>query len=335
MTAAALDLVLADPDLEAGVRAGLARVEERLRVSVRQADALVDSASRHLIEAGGKRIRPMLTLLAGYFGDPTRPQIVDAAVAMELTHLATLYHDDVMDSAPLRRGAPSAHEVWGNTIAILTGDLLLARASRIIADLGAEAVGVQADTFERLCLGQLRETMGPRPGEDPVQHYLAVLADKTGSLIATAARFGATFAGCSPDVVATLGAYGDRVGVAFQLADDVLDLASDGEESGKTPGTDLREGVRTLPVLLVTRAAEDSADAESLALVELLSGDLDDDAVLADAVVRLRAHPAMDLARAEAQRWAGEAVAVLDALPPGAPRDALAAFAEAVADRTR
>ena len=132
MTAAALDLVLADPDLEAGVRAGLARVEERLRVSVRQADALVDSASRHLIEAGGKRIRPMLTLLAGYFGDPTRPQIVDAAVAMELTHLATLYHDDVMDSAPLRRGAPSAHEVWGNTIAILTGDLLLARASRII-----------------------------------------------------------------------------------------------------------------------------------------------------------------------------------------------------------
>ncbi len=264
---AALDLSLTEPGLEGALREGLARVEERLHEAVRHADPLADQVSRHLVLAGGKRVRPMLALLAAQFGDPTRPQILDAAVVVELTHLATLYHDDVMDSAPVRRGAPSAHEVWGNTVAILTGDLLFARASRIVAGLGPEAVHIQATTFERLCLGQLHETIGPGEGEDPVAHYLRVLADKTGSLIATAGRFGAMFAGCGPEVVDVLVSYGERVGVAFQLADDVIDLTSDGAQSGKTPGTDLREGVPTLPVLLVRRAAAEDGDAASRRLV--------------------------------------------------------------------
>jgi len=331
---AALDLSLADSPLDASVRDGLARVEERLRGAVNQADPLADDVSRHLILAGGKRSRPLLCLLAAHLGDAARPEVVEAAVVVELTHLATLYHDDVMDSAPMRRGAPAAHQVWGNTVAILTGDLLFARASMIVAGLGADAVRIQAETFERLCLGQLHETVGPRDGQDPVEHYVQVLADKTGSLIATSARFGAMFAGCAPDVLDVLIRYGERVGVAFQLADDVIDLSSDGEATGKTPGTDLREGVPTLPVLLVRRHAAEHGDAGTRQLLALLDGDLSDDGALAEAVVRLREHPATELARTEAQRWGREAAAVLDPLPAGAAKDALQAFAHAVVDRT-
>ena len=254
---------MAEPGLDAAVRDGLAVVERELRSAVDQADPLADDVARHLVQAGGKRVRPMLTLLAAHLGDATRAEVVRAAVVVELTHLATLYHDDVMDGAQLRRGAPSAHAVWGNTVAILTGDLLFARASRIVADLGVEAVQIQATTFERLCLGQLHETVGPGDIEDPVVHYLQVLSDKTGSLIATSARFGAMFAGCDRAVQDVLVTYGEKVGVAFQLADDVIDLRSDGSVTGKTPGTDLREHVPTLPALLLRRHVERTDDPES------------------------------------------------------------------------
>ncbi len=331
---AALDLRLPDAGLDDSVRTGLTQVEGRLREAVAQADRLADDASRHLMVAGGKRVRPMLTLIAGHLGDATRPEILEAAVVVELTHLATLYHDDVMDSAPLRRGAPSAHAVWGNTVAILTGDLLFARASKVVAGLGVEAVRLQAETFERLCLGQLHETTGPADDDDPVEHYLQVLADKTGSLIATSARFGALFAGCAPEVLDVAAAYGERVGVAFQLADDVIDLASDGATSGKTPGTDLREHVPTLPVLLLRRYVARTGDAASRELLDQLDGDLSDDAVLAAVVRRLAVHPATAQARDEAVRWASEAVDALASLPPSPAREALVAYAQAVVDRT-
>ncbi len=331
---AALDLRLAAPDLDARVREGLGLVESRLRSAVRQADELADDASRHLVLAGGKRVRPMLTLLASHLGDAARPEVVDAAVVVELTHLASLYHDDVMDGAERRRGAPSAHTVWGNTVAILTGDLLFARASTIVADLGPEAVRIQAGTFERLCLGQLHETVGPGDGEDPVEHYRRVLADKTGSLIATSARFGAMFAGCPQPVQDVLVEYGEKVGVAFQLADDVIDLSGDAASTGKTPGTDLREHVPTLPVLLLRRHADRTADPASVDLVARLDGDLADDAALADVVALLGAHPATAQARAEANRWAQEAVEALAPLPPGPVLDALQEFARAVVRRT-
>jgi heptaprenyl diphosphate synthase len=331
---AALDLRLPDDALDEAVRAGLSRVEGRLLEAVAQADRLADDASRHLVLAGGKRVRPMLTLIAGHLGDADRPEILEAAVVVELTHLATLYHDDVMDSAPLRRGAPSAHAVWGNTVAILTGDLLFARASGVVAGLGAEAVRLQAATFERLCLGQLHETVGPGPDDDAVEHYLQVLADKTGSLIATSARFGAMFAGCAPEVLDVVAAYGERVGVAFQLADDVIDLASDGATSGKTPGTDLREHVPTLPVLLLRRHVARTGDDASAALLATLDGDLADDEVLAAAVRRLAVHPATAQARDEAVRWAREAVDALAPLPPSAALEALRTYAGAVVTRT-
>lgn len=327
-------IALADPALSARLTDRLALVEERLRDSVTHADQLADDASRHLVNAGGKRLRPLLTLLTAELGDGARREVVDAATVVELTHLATLYHDDVMDSAPLRRGAPSAHEVWGNSVAILTGDLLFARASATVAGLGPDAVRIQAATFERLCLGQLHETVGPRPDEDPVAHYLQVLADKTASLVATSARFGAMFAGCRPDVVRTVTAFGEKIGVAFQLADDVIDLTSDGAVTGKTPGTDLRERVPTMPALLLrARAAAPDASPDDAALVAQLDADLSGDDALAAAVAALRAHPVVEETRTRAVALAHEAVAELAPLPDGAVKDALVAFADALVDR--
>ncbi len=284
------------------------------------------------MEAGGKRIRPLLTLLAAQLGDASRPEVIQAAVVVELTHLATLYHDDVMDSAPYRRGAPTAHEVWGNTVAILTGDLIFARASILVSELGAEALGIQARTFERLCLGQLHETVGPRPDQDPVEHYLSVIADKTGSLVAASGQLGAIFAGVEEPIQRVLVEYGEKVGVAFQLADDVIDVTGLKQVSGKSPGTDLREGVATLPVLLLRKAAvTDPSAAEVLALVE---GDLTSDDALARAVAALRGHAVTEEAWAVAQQWAEEAVDALAPIPDGVVKAALSGFARAVVDRS-
>src|SRR6478736_391920 len=256
------------------MRTSLAAVEDRLREAVKSDDPFVSEASRHLVEAGGKRFRPMVVLMAAQFGNPDAVGVVPAAVVVELTHLATLYHDDVMDEAPLRRGAPSANARWDNTVAILTGDFLFARASDLLADLGPEAVRIQARTFERLVTGQIRETVGPADGEDPLDHYLSVVTDKTGSLIATSGRFGAMLSGADEATVDVLARFGERIGVAFQLADDLLDVESDSDASGKTPGTDLREGVATLPVFHALR----SADPDDSRLRELLSRPLPDDA---------------------------------------------------------
>ena len=323
-------LELADERLSDDLRTGLDAVEVLLRQSVKSEHPFVTEASRHLVDAGGKRFRPLLVLLASQYGDGESPGIVPSAVVVELTHLATLYHDDVIDEAVMRRGAPSANARWDNTIAILTGDFLFARASELLADLGPEAVRIQARTFERLCTGQIMETVGPRQGEDPVDHYLSVVADKTGSLIATSAQFGAMLAGASDDVVELLTRFGERIGVAFQLSDDILDVASDSGESGKTPGTDLREGVVTLPVLYARRST-DLADAE---LLSLLGGELDDDVMLAEALALLRAHPAMAAARADLQRYADEAREILGSLPQGAATDALHLLCDMVVART-
>jgi len=318
------------PELDADIRAGLDAVESMLRASVKSEYPFVTETSQHLLTAGGKRFRPLLVLLAAQFGDPQAAGVVPAAVVVELTHLATLYHDDVMDEAVLRRGAPAANARWGNTVAILTGDFLFARASDILADLGPEAVRLQARTFERLVQGQIRETVGPEDGEDPVAHYLRVLGDKTGSLIGTSGRFGAMLSGADGSATDVLTRYGERIGVAFQLSDDLLDVTADREELGKTPGTDLREGVATLPVLLLRREAR----AEDGELLERLDGNLDDDDALAAAVTALRAHPILADARREVQRWADDARATLSALPDGPAKAALEGLCDYVVRRT-
>ncbi len=323
-------LASADPALAASIDAGLVEVEARLQEVVGSAHPMLDLAARHLVTAGGKRVRPMLTLLASHLGEPHAPAVIDAAVVVELTHLATLYHDDVMDEAEVRRGAPSANVRWTNTVAILTGDYLFARASDLTATLGTEATHIQSRTFARLVEGQIAETAGPLDGADPVQHHLHVLADKTGSLIATSARLGAMLAGASAHDIETVARFGELYGLAFQLSDDLIDIASEAVESGKTPGTDLREGIRTLPVLLVLA----DADADGVRLRELLAGDLADDALLAEALALLRVHPAMAEARRRLTSYADQARAVAGELPPGPCRDALLALTEYVLART-
>ncbi|MCX5332154.1 MULTISPECIES: polyprenyl synthetase family protein [unclassified Streptomyces] len=326
-------LSVRDQALEADVQAGLAAVEEGLLEATKSEVPFITEAAQHLVRAGGKRFRPLLVMLTAQFGDPYAPGVVPSAVVVELTHLATLYHDDVMDEASVRRGVDSANTRWGNSVAVLTGDFLFARASHILADLGPEAVRVQAEAFERLVTGQILETAGPVDGRDPVEHYLDVLGGKTGSLVAVSCRFGAMMSGADETVVDVLTQYGERLGVAFQLADDVLDIASDSRESGKTPGTDLREGIPTMPVLRLRERAARLGLAEDIALCELLDSDLTDDARHAEALVALRAHPALEQARRDTVRFAEEARAALAPLPEGDVKAALMEMCDAVVHR--
>lgn len=313
------------------IDAGIVIIEDGLSKELHFADALADVSGRYLFGAGGKRVRPMLTLLTAQLGNGATPEVVTAAQAIEITHLASLYHDDVMDEAPLRRGVPSAHEVWGNSVAILTGDLLFSRASTLMTRLGERAMLLQSETFERLCLGQLHETVGPRPDEDPVAHYIQVLADKTGSLIAAAARCGIVYSGAPAELEEPMVEFGDKIGVAFQLADDVLDLSPD-SATGKEAGTDLRAGVPTLPTLLLEQqAASDPAAAALLARIRDQNGT---EADLELAIAELYAHPVTQATREEARRWASEAVAALAPLPEGPVKKALSAFAEHVVSRS-
>ena len=322
---------LPDAALAAEVVEGLAQVEDGLREAARTQHDLLGQTAAYGVGAGGKRFRATLVLLAAQFGNARDPRIVPAAVAIELTHLATLYHDDVMDEADVRRGMASANARWDNSVAILAGDFLFARASRILADLGPEAIRIQAETFARLVAGQIDETIGPRPGEDPLEHYLTVITEKTASLIATSGQFGAMFSDASPEVVTRIAAACEAIGVAWQLSDDLLDVASESAQSGKTPGTDLREGVLTLPMLHALR----SAGPADTRLVELLNrGELTDPALHAEALALLRAHPAMEMARADTRRWAARARDEILALPDVPARAAFEAMCEFVAERT-
>ena len=319
-----------DPSLEADLALGMQGVEELLREHIKGDYPLVEETSRHLVAAGGKRLRPLLTLISSHFGDSTSKEIIPAAVVCELTHLATLYHDDVMDEAPLRRGVESANNRWGNTIAILTGDYLFSKASDLLADLGPEAVRLQARTFERLVIGQIMETQGPQNGEDPLAHYLRVVGDKTGSLIATSARFGGMLSGASREVTETLTKFGEQIGIAFQLADDVIDIASDSNESGKTPGTDLREGVPTL-VTINVMASGKSEDAE---LQRLLSAPIHDEETVAQVLRALRTHDGLNQAREQLSQVAKQARAALGPLPLTPATSALFSLCDAVIDRS-
>ena len=323
---------VADRALLKSIESGLVVVEAGLQVATAHADKIAGASARHLVDAGGKRVRPTLVMLAAQFGDPKKQEVIDAAVVVELTHLATLYHDDVMDDAPTRRGVPTAQMIWGNSIAILTGDLLFARASQVGSHLGEESLKLQADTFERLCLGQLHETIGPAESDDPIAHYIQVMADKTGSLISASAQLGIMLSGAPREYIEPLRIYGEKVGVAFQLIDDVIDISEAGP-SGKTPGTDLRAGVPTLPVLLLRKAATDG-DATAAELLEFIDGGLEDDAKLNEALTRLRSHKVAELAELEARRWSQEAVEAIAVLPEGSIKNALALFAQAVVDRT-
>lgn len=320
----------------ARIEDGLELVEKGLADDLKVADPVADAAARYLYQAGGKRIRPVLTLLAAQLGKGNIPAVIDVAKALELTHLGSLYHDDVMDGADTRRGVPAAHSVWGNNVAILTGDILFSRASQIMSRYGERAMRLQADTFERLVLGQMHETVGPQPGDDPIEFYIQVLADKTGSLIAAATHGGVIFSDAPSELEEPMRVYGEKVGVAFQLLDDVIDLSADAEETGKVPGTDLRAGVPTMPSLLLntSTAPADVTLAQTIddGVARIAEGE--DPAILDGALAELRDHAATQRTLELARTWTADAIAALAPLPQGTVREALTRFAQTLADRS-
>jgi len=326
---ASLGLDTADPELVETITSGLIRVEDVLHRVVRSDVDFVNQAALHLVKAGGKRFRPLFTLLAAQFADGSTDEVITAAAAVELVHLATLYHDDVMDEATMRRGAKSVNARWDNTIAILTGDFLFAHASGLVADLGSNAARIIAETMGQLVTGQMRETVGPGEGDDPVKHYLDVIALKTGSLIATAGRYGGMFSNAPPEHTEALHRYGDVIGRAFQISDDIIDIASPADESGKTPGTDLREGVKTLPMLYALAQDPDPR------LAELLAGPITDDDAVDEALTLLRKSPGLEQAVRTVGDYADRARAELATLPSCSARDALDMLARYVVARTR
>ena len=326
---ASLGIANLDKDLERELIAGLDKVEALLSSHIQGDYPLLIETSRHLVEAGGKRFRPLITLLASHFGKGQSDQVIAAAVVCELTHVATLYHDDVMDEAKLRRGVTSANSRWSNTVAILTGDYLFSKASDLLADLGPEAVRLQAKTFERLVIGQIQETQGAKTGVEALNHYLQVVSDKTGSLIATSARFGAMLSGADREIVETLTKFGEKIGIAFQLADDVIDISSDASQSGKVPGTDLREGIPTLVTLQIMSSKLD----EDQELKLLLQSPIPEEKI-ADVLIKLRQHSALKDAKSYLHNLSLEAKQLLEPLPAIPARSALEGLCDAVIERT-
>lgn len=319
----------------------LSRVEERLVQETRTAQENTTEIVSHLRAAGGKRMRPLLVLLISQLGDaggdaPISDELINAGVAVELTHLASLYHDDLMDDARVRRGVTAAHVKWNNTLAVMAGDLIFARASMIVSDFGRELMKHHAQTFQRLCLGQMYDILGPEPGENPIEFYLNVLREKTGSLIGTAAYYGAELSGCDPEISRAVTAFGEDLGVAFQIADDVLDLRATAAQSGKIPGADLREGTKTLPVLLLEQRLESSGGTESdRRLMKTIKNHaaLADDATLARAVSELAAHEVTAKTTVLAENWVEQAVSHLAVVPEGDVKSALVEFARRQVNR--
>lgn len=333
-----------DAALAAMLRERLGDVETMLVDRLASGEDFLSEVALHLVTAGGKRFRPLMTLLTGHLGpQPDTDRLVKAAVVCEMIHLATLYHDDVMDEATMRRGVESANSRWDNSTAILAGDFLFAHASMLLADLGPAAVQLIAQTFAELVTGQMRETVGPGAygaadgaadgaaggTVDEAEHYLRVIWEKTGSLIAAAAQFGGEYSGADAEQIARLRRLGDAVGIAFQIADDIIDIASPSGDSGKTPGTDIREGVHTLPMIYALEA--DSPDSPRLR--DLLAQPLTGDAEVAEALDLLRASDGMRRARATLEKYVDDAMTELDALPAGPANEALRRLVRFTVDR--
>jgi geranylgeranyl pyrophosphate synthase len=323
------ELEAPDPVLEAVVQRRLDEVEDALAAAVVSDIPLVSEAAGYLLRAGGKRFRPMLAVLASHFGDPDDPRILEGAVAGELTHLATLYHDDVIDEARSRRGIPSVNTRWDNTLAILTGDFLFARAAAAASGLGEGVTRLLADTIARVCEGQIREAaMAGRLDVDEAG-YMEVIRRKTASLISTSCRLGGILSRSPREVAERLGRFGEALGMAFQLSDDIMDVTADRETLGKEPGADLREGVYTLPVIFALQDGQRAAE-----LRRLLGPGPPDDQRLSQVLALVTADGGnLDRAREAVSRQVALAKDEAAGLPAGTPRDALVHLAEFLAVR--
>lgn len=322
------DLRESDPSLEELVHKRLDEVEEELRRATSSELPFVAETAGYLLAAGGKRFRPLLVMLGGNFGDADDPRLTQVAVAVELTHLATLYHDDVIDEARTRRGTESANARWDNTVAILTGDFLFARASEICSGLGPEVTRRLAHTIATVCEGQIREVQIAGRVDVDEAEYIAVVERKTASLIATSCRLGGLLSGAEAETVESLEEFGKALGVAFQLSDDIMDVSADAGVLGKEPGADLREGVFTLPVIYALRSPEQGDGLRGLLSAGPLGG-----AEVDRALEIIRGDGSLDLARQAVTAQVRRAVDVARALPEGRAREALIRLGEFIATR--
>jgi heptaprenyl diphosphate synthase len=288
----------------------LARVEVQLRLSVQAEDPFLTEVASHLIKAGGKRVRPAFSVTSAATRlsamTPAPAEVISGAVSVELVHLGSLYHDDVMDDATTRRTVESVNARWGNLKAILAGDYLLARASEIAASLGTEVAGLLAATIARLCEGQVLELQHTFNAQRSEEVYLASIDGKTASLLGTACRIGGIVADLPRPVIDRLTEFGHSYGMAFQIVDDILDVVATDEELGKPSGHDLVEGVYTLPVIRVLAGGGRDADR----LGELLGSPLEDEE-LAEARALVRASGAVDAALETAGVYAHQAATAL------------------------
>ncbi|WP_308416585.1 polyprenyl synthetase family protein [Streptomyces sp. AJS327] len=326
-------LTALDPDVTAGLNTDLAAVEQIIRDAVKCDVPLLHEASRHLMDAGGKRHRPLLTLLAARFGNASDPDVLRAAAAVELVHIAALCHDDVLDKAALRRGVPSVNARWGEPVAILTGDFLFSQAFLLLAVVPSQAARLEVNTFAELVTGQFREMAGPAPEEDPLDYYVTMATEKTASLMRSCVRLGALTSGADETAVRALERFGEALGVAFQITDDLLDLSESAQKSGKRPGADLNKNAPALPLLYAVRDTGPASDRLRELLESVPEGNgLDDDA-REEALGLLRSHPALDRTREQLETYVQRAKDALAPLPEGPARDGLAAMCVAVAHR--
>lgn len=327
-------LEVRDPTLETQIRSRLEQVEEALAEAVRMEPGMLDGgsplaeSSRYLLAAGGKRFRPMLVLVSGYFGDPDDERLITASVAMELTHLASLYHDDVIDGADARRGIPSANIRWDNTVAILTGDFLFARASEIMSELGAEPTRILARTIVTLTDGQIREISLAGQVDQTVEFYMGTIRRKTSALIAASARLGGLLSGAPAGYLDILEEFGGEVGTAFQLSDDIMDLTASSEVLGKEPGVDMKEGVYTLPVLDALTQGSEGGE-----LAALLADGPPDGARLERALAIIRGNGSIERSRETVAACVDRALALLERLPETTATSALVQLSEFLAQR--
>jgi heptaprenyl diphosphate synthase len=308
----------------------LAKVEVELRQSVQADDPFLTEVASHLITAGGKRIRPGFTLASSFALDTevraAPHEVIMGGVSVELVHLGSLYHDDVMDDAATRRTVDSVNARWGNLKAILAGDFLLARASEIAAALGTEVAGLLANTIARLCEGQVRELQDAYNVDRREADYYSSIAGKTAALLATSCRIGGIVAGLPRDLVDTLTEFGRAYGMAFQVVDDILDVVSTDEELGKPSGNDLVEGIYTLPVLR-TLSSPDGARLRAIL------GDKLDDGQRDEARTIVRSNGGVDAALRIARDFADQAVEALVPLDGSVAATSLGAAADHLIDK--
>jgi heptaprenyl diphosphate synthase len=304
-----------------GMPDDIERIEAALVQSVQTADPYLNEIASHLISAGGKLLRPMLALAAAQVADgPASDDAVQGGIACELVQTGSLYHDDVMDEAPTRRGVETVNAKWGNLQAILAGDFLLARASEIAASLGTEVAALLARTIGRLCEGQIEELRHTYNAARPESSYVASIAGKTGSLFSTSARIGAIVAGLDRPTIEMLTTYGEAFGMVFQIVDDLLDITATDGQLGKPAGHDMVEGVYTLPVLRTLQ----SGGIAAASLLDLLGKPLEP-SEREKALEIVRAHGGVDSALQTARQWADRAVQACASLPDTAATEALRA----------